>query len=326
MEKTKTCPYCGEEILAVAKKCKHCGEWLEDRNIQTNDTANQSQASPPTDGTLIVEDDSTGAMVNTDISEKRNSVTNTSNKEVICPYCGETNNAGDISCKKCGSYFIKPQSNKIIEDEDDDEQEYEFNEENANNKKRNKIKIYIICAFIILCCAPAIYEYFDTRNDQYKEFTTHNCWISYEGILPETSDITEYSLYKFSNGHFFMVFHFENSDCTKETNITTEGKWGCETTTGYITTEGRKWARFSKTLWTEFDMNTLKIVQDDFDLYEKVKQYCLENNKIIENNRYNDKYYGKQFSKFDNKGNAVNDQGITVFAHDDSINLEDLKD
>ena len=24
------CPYCGEEILTIAKKCKHCGEWLEE--------------------------------------------------------------------------------------------------------------------------------------------------------------------------------------------------------------------------------------------------------------------------------------------------------
>jgi len=26
---TKRCPYCGEEILAIAKKCKHCGEFLD---------------------------------------------------------------------------------------------------------------------------------------------------------------------------------------------------------------------------------------------------------------------------------------------------------
>ena len=31
MEETKRCPYCGEEILAVAKKCKHCGEWIEQK-------------------------------------------------------------------------------------------------------------------------------------------------------------------------------------------------------------------------------------------------------------------------------------------------------
>ena len=28
---TKKCPYCGGEILAVAKKCKHCGKWLEEK-------------------------------------------------------------------------------------------------------------------------------------------------------------------------------------------------------------------------------------------------------------------------------------------------------
>ena len=29
MSDTKNCPYCGEEILDAAKKCKHCGEWLD---------------------------------------------------------------------------------------------------------------------------------------------------------------------------------------------------------------------------------------------------------------------------------------------------------
>jgi len=32
---TKRCPYCGEEILAVAKKCKHCGTWIEGSPEQT---------------------------------------------------------------------------------------------------------------------------------------------------------------------------------------------------------------------------------------------------------------------------------------------------
>lgn len=30
---TKRCPYCGKEILAVAKKCKFCGEWLDETSV-----------------------------------------------------------------------------------------------------------------------------------------------------------------------------------------------------------------------------------------------------------------------------------------------------
>lgn len=33
----KQCPYCGEEILAVAHKCKHCGEWLDEEENSDSD-------------------------------------------------------------------------------------------------------------------------------------------------------------------------------------------------------------------------------------------------------------------------------------------------
>ncbi|WP_217930610.1 zinc ribbon domain-containing protein [Bacteroides caecimuris] len=36
---TKQCPFCGEEIQATAKKCRHCGEWLKDSVANTQNQA-----------------------------------------------------------------------------------------------------------------------------------------------------------------------------------------------------------------------------------------------------------------------------------------------
>lgn len=44
METTKKCPYCGEEILAVAKKCKHCGRWLNEMHSGEKE---DRQETPP---------------------------------------------------------------------------------------------------------------------------------------------------------------------------------------------------------------------------------------------------------------------------------------
>lgn len=46
MEQTKQCPFCGEEILSVAKKCKHCGEWLNVPTQQPSESSTTASSSP----------------------------------------------------------------------------------------------------------------------------------------------------------------------------------------------------------------------------------------------------------------------------------------
>lgn len=48
MKDTKICPYCGEEIKAVAKKCRFCGQWLDE---DTNEVAIKEEEAKPQDVT-----------------------------------------------------------------------------------------------------------------------------------------------------------------------------------------------------------------------------------------------------------------------------------
>lgn len=38
MKEIKRCPYCGKEILSIAKKCRYCGKWLpENENLSSSE-------------------------------------------------------------------------------------------------------------------------------------------------------------------------------------------------------------------------------------------------------------------------------------------------
>jgi DNA-directed RNA polymerase subunit RPC12/RpoP len=52
----KACPFCGEQILSVAKKCKHCGEFLKQKR-RRSDQAHGTPTPLPPDASTVANTD-----------------------------------------------------------------------------------------------------------------------------------------------------------------------------------------------------------------------------------------------------------------------------
>lgn len=50
---TKPCPFCGEEILVAAKKCKHCGEFLEGSMVRNTTQTAKGDKSGESDKRIL---------------------------------------------------------------------------------------------------------------------------------------------------------------------------------------------------------------------------------------------------------------------------------
>jgi len=97
MEGTKICPYCGEEIKAVAKKCRFCGQWLDE---DTNEVATKGEEVKPQDAAPVeqvapneeVEEDN--KATDTVVASKPDSETSTKGRLL-----GGWNSCGCCTCR-----------------------------------------------------------------------------------------------------------------------------------------------------------------------------------------------------------------------------------
>ncbi|MBQ7449855.1 DUF4234 domain-containing protein [bacterium] len=94
---TKICPICGEEINAKAKKCRFCGEWIEEYESETQDFQDVQE----TDEKIYSETSET----------EEYSIQNTKR----CPYCLKEIPEKAEKCKYCGGWLDQ----KKYEDSDE---------------------------------------------------------------------------------------------------------------------------------------------------------------------------------------------------------------